>query len=183
MFIFTQYQLSKIPSAERDQYKRKMRINQGIILVASMLVVFGLFRYSKMPSSAQRELWNVTEPIVISYVLDNYDVITNEVLRNNDKLYYSTKCGWRNAIKRDKYVDDICTLPKNNNLQAIKFNDEKEYYITITESTIPRIDKNDKTKDFHVRISTFEENLISGRVWLEAGFSTNHGKPLITTRK
>ena len=69
------------------------------------------------------------------------------------------------------------------NLQAIKFNDEKEYYITITESTIPRIDKNDKTKDFHVRISTFEENLISGRVWLEAGFSTNHGKPLITTRK
>ena len=177
MFIFTQYQLSKIPSAERDQYKRKMRINQGIILVASMLVVFGLFRYSKMPSSAERELRNATANIVKSYVITNYDVITNEVLKNNDQLYYSTKCGWRNSIKKDKYVDDICTLPTNNNLQAIKFNDEKEYYVEITESTILRTDKNDKTKDFFVIIATFEESSISGRVELSTSFRTNGTSP------
>ncbi|QTO39701.1 hypothetical protein [Desulfovibrio desulfuricans] len=177
MFIFTQYQLSKIPSAERDQYKRKMRINQGIILVACMLVVFGLFRYSKMPSSAERELRNATANIVKSYVITNYDVITNEVLKNNDQLYYSTKCGWRNSIKKDKYVDDICTLPQNNNLQAIKFNDEKEYYVEITESTILRTDKNDKTKDFFVIIATFEESFISGREKLSTSFRTNGTSP------
>ncbi|WP_022659659.1 hypothetical protein [Desulfovibrio desulfuricans] len=177
MFIFTQYQLSKIPSAEREQYKRKMRINQGIILVASMLVVWGLFRYSKMPSNAQREHGNVTDKIVKSYVLNNYDVLTDEVIKNNDKLYYSTKCGWRNSTERNKYVEDICTLPKNNNLQPIKFNNEKEYYVEIIESTIPRVDKKDKTKDFSVIISTFEESSISGRVELSTSFRTNGTSP------
>lgn len=177
MFIFTQYQLSKIPSAEREQYKRKMRINQGIILVASMLVAFGLFRYSKMPSSAERELDNVTAKIVKSYMLNNYDALTNEVIKNNDTLYYSTRCGWRNAIQKYKYVDDVCTLPKNNNLQAIKFNDGKEYYVEITESTFLRVDKNDKTKDFSVIISTFEESFISGRVKLSTSFRTDRTSP------